>query len=133
MRVSLGFSLSLVSTPTITSLLSASVQTCRLFLTICIVARQSPLSMGFSRQEYWSGWPFSPRRDLTDPGIRPASPAPQADTLPLSHQRSLGSLLLYFIAIPLHSGKNKSSMPTFSSLYIRFVNKGNKWSSGMAG
>ena len=35
----------------------------------------SPLSMGFPRQEYWSGLPFPPRRDLPDPGIKPTSPA----------------------------------------------------------
>ena len=35
----------------------------------------APLSMGFSRQEYWSGLPFSPPEDLPDPGIEPASPA----------------------------------------------------------
>ena len=39
------------------------------------VARQAPLSMGFSRQEYWSGLPCPPPRDLPDPGIEPASPA----------------------------------------------------------
>ena len=38
------------------------------------VAHQAPLSMGFSRQEYWSGWPFPPLGDLPDPGIKPASP-----------------------------------------------------------
>ena len=49
------------------------------------VARQAPLSMGFSRQEYWSGLPFPPPGDLPDPGIEPTSPALQADSLPLSH------------------------------------------------
>ena len=36
---------------------------------------QSPLSIGFSRQEYWSGLPCPPPRDLPDPGIEPRSPA----------------------------------------------------------
>ena len=36
------------------------------------VAHQAPLSMGFSRQEYWSGLPYSPPEDLPDPGIEPA-------------------------------------------------------------
>ena len=47
-------------------------------------ARQAPLSMGFSRQEYWSGLPFLPPGDLPYPGIKPASlmpPALQADSL----------------------------------------------------
>ena len=46
------------------------------------VARQAPLSMGFSRQEYWSGWPFPSPGDLPHPGIKPRSPALQADSLP---------------------------------------------------
>ena len=40
---------------------------------------------GFSRQEYWSGLPFTSPGDLPDPGIEPASPAQQANSLPLSH------------------------------------------------
>ena len=39
------------------------------------VPRQAPLSMGFPRQEYWSGLPFPSPRYLPDPGIEPASPA----------------------------------------------------------
>ena len=42
---------------------------------------EAPLSMGFSRQEYWSGLPFPSPRDLPDPGIKPRSPALQADAL----------------------------------------------------
>ena len=38
-------------------------------------AHQAPLSMGFSRQEYWSGLQFPPPGDLSDPGMEPASPA----------------------------------------------------------
>ena len=45
------------------------------------VALQVPLSMGFPREEYWSGLPFPPPEDLPDPGIEPGSPALQADTL----------------------------------------------------
>ena len=44
------------------------------FVTLWTVARQAPLSMGFSRQEYWSGLPFPPPGDLPEPGIKPASP-----------------------------------------------------------
>ena len=46
------------------------------------VARQASLSMGFPRQEYWSGLPFPSPGDLPDPGIEPGSPALQADSLP---------------------------------------------------
>ena len=45
------------------------------------VAHQAPLSMGFSRQEYWSGLPGPPPGDLPNPGIEPGSPALQADSL----------------------------------------------------
>ena len=42
------------------------------------VARQAPLSMGFSSQEYWSGLPFSSPGDGPDPGIKPVSPVSPA-------------------------------------------------------
>ena len=44
------------------------------------VARQAPLFMRFSRQEYWDGLPFSPPGNIPNPGIKPASPALQADS-----------------------------------------------------
>ena len=53
----------------------------QLFATPCTVALQAPPSMGFSRQEYWSGLPFPSPGDLPNPGIKPRSPALQADTL----------------------------------------------------
>ena len=46
-----------------------------LFVTPWTVARQAPLLMGFSRQEYWSGLPFPSPGDLPNPGIKPVSPA----------------------------------------------------------
>ena len=61
----------------------------RLFATLWTAARQVPLSVGFSRQEYWSRLPFPSPGDLPDPGIKPVSPeapALQADSLPLGHQ-----------------------------------------------
>ena len=63
----------------------------QLFVISWTVARQAPLSMGFSRQEYWSGLSFPPPGDLPDPGIEPvppASPALQEDSLLLSHPGS---------------------------------------------
>ena len=42
-------------------------------VTLWTIACQAPLSMGFSRQEYWSGLPYSPPGDLPDPGIKPSS------------------------------------------------------------
>ena len=61
----------------------------RLFATPWTVAHQAPLSMKFSRQEYWSGLPYPPPGDLPDPGIEPSSPAWQVDSLPRSRLRSL--------------------------------------------
>ena len=52
------------------------------FATLWTVVRQAPLSMGFSRQEYWSGLSFPSPGDLLDPEIEPGSPALQADALP---------------------------------------------------
>ena len=58
-----------------------SLSRVQLFATPWTVAHQAPLSMGFSRQEYWSGLPFPSPGDLPDPGIKPKSPTLQADTL----------------------------------------------------
>ena len=49
-----------------------------LFVTLCTVAHHPPLSMGFPRQEYWSGLPFPLPRDLPNPEIKPASPTAPA-------------------------------------------------------
>ena len=53
----------------------------RLFATPWTVAYQAPQSMEFSRQEYWSGLSFPSPGDLPNPGIKPRSPALQADAL----------------------------------------------------
>ena len=55
----------------------------RLFATPWTVAHQAPLSMGFSRHEYWSGLPSPSPGDLPDPGIEPRSSSLQADALAL--------------------------------------------------
>ena len=59
-----------------------SLSRVRLFATPWTVACQAPLSMGFSRQEYWNGLLFPSPGHLPDPGIEPGSPAFQADSLP---------------------------------------------------
>ena len=56
-------------------------KSCPILGTSWTVAHQAPLSMGFSRQEYWSGLPFPSTGDLPDPGIEPRSPTLQADSL----------------------------------------------------
>ena len=60
----------------------SSLSHVRLFVTPWTVAEQAPLSMGFSRQEYWSELPFPSPGDLPDPEIKPGSPSLQTDTLP---------------------------------------------------
>ena len=50
----------------------------QLFVTSWAIFHQAPLSMGFSRQGYWSGLPSPPPGDLPDPGIKPTSPTSPA-------------------------------------------------------
>ena len=57
-------------------------KSCPTLVTPWTTAYQAPLSMGFSRQEYWSGLSFPTPEDLPDPGIKPGSPALQAESLP---------------------------------------------------
>ena len=59
-----------------------SLSRVRLFATPWTVAYQAPPSMGFSRQECWSGLPLPSPGDPPDPGIEPGSPTLQADALP---------------------------------------------------
>ena len=59
-----------------------SLSRVQLFATPWTIAYQAPLSMGFSRQEYWSGLSFPSPGDLLNPGMEPRSPALQADSLP---------------------------------------------------
>ena len=63
-------------------------KSCVTLATPWTVACQAPLSMGFSRQEYWSGLPLPSPGNLPNPGIEPGSPALKADSLLLSHQGS---------------------------------------------
>ena len=58
-------------------------KSCPTLVTPWTVAYQVPLSMGFPRKEYWSGLPFPSPGDLLNPGIKPGSPAVQADSLPV--------------------------------------------------
>ena len=64
---------------------SEVAQSCPNLVTTWTVAHQAPPSMGFSRQEYWSGLPFPSPGDLPNPGIEPGSPGSpklQVDALP---------------------------------------------------
>ena len=66
----------------------------QLFVTPWTITYQAPLTMGFSRQEYWSELPFSSPGDLPDPGIELRSPALQADSLPSKPLEKPGTVLL---------------------------------------
>ena len=77
----------------------------RLFATPWTVAYRTPPSMGFSRQEYWSGLPFPSPESLSDPGIEPRSPTLWADSLPAESQgkfknTGVGSLSLLLRLFP---------------------------------
>ena len=67
-----------------------------------IVAHQAPLSTGFPRQEYWSGLPLPCPGDLPHPGIKPTSPALQADSLPLSHHNESPTMKLHLHIVKLN-------------------------------
>ena len=73
------------------------------------VACQVPLSMGFSRQEHWSEYPFSSPGDLPNPGIEPGSPASQADSLPSEPSGKS----IYFITYCKGEVKDKVKFPVW--------------------
>ena len=82
------------------SVVSDSLQPCGLYVAHqAPLAPQAPLSVGFSRQEYWSGQPFPPLGDLSDPGIELVSLASQADSLMLSVQGSLFGTLRHILRL----------------------------------
>ena len=125
-----------------------SLSRVRLFATPWTVAHQTPLSMGFSRQEYWSGLPCPPPGDLPNPGIKPRSPSLQADSLPseppgkpmstgvgslsllqvifptqesswdLLHCRSLCQLSYHLVAVHYATSKALLPVSTHSALHI---------------
>ena len=73
------------------------------FATPWTAAHQAPLSMGFSRQEYWRGWPFPSPGNLAQPGTERGSPILQADSLP-----TISQSLLKFMSIDLVIPSNHS-------------------------
>ena len=87
----------------------------RLFATPWTVAYQAPPSMGFSRQEYWSGLPFPPPGDLPNPGIEPGSPTLQADALPSEPPGKL-----HYIVNPMIRSHDVLNSP-FLNLHIHFI------------
>ena len=77
----------------------------QLLVTILTVACQTPLTMGFSRQEYWSGFTYLAPGNLPNPGIEPMSPAPpalQAESLPTEPP---GKHITYLLGCPNQENK----------------------------
>ena len=110
----------------------------QLYVTPRTVARQSPLSMEFSRQEYWGGLPCSPPGDLPDPGMEPRSSALQASSLPcVTREAPLSRLVVSDSATPCtvaarllcpwdSPGKN-SGVGSHSLLQGIFPTQGSSW------
>ena len=76
-----------------------SLSRVRLFATPWTVGYQAPPSLGFSRQEYWSGLPFPSPGELPDPGIEPRSPTLEADVLTSEHDALLTKSLWLFVVL----------------------------------
>ena len=103
----------------------------RLFATPWTIAHQAPPSMGFSRQEYWSGLPFPSPEDLPDRGIKPRSPALQADTLTSEPPKPLTilpssnhhSLQLYCFLSPITCSSNtpRPPVPRYHLFHLHFL------------
>ena len=80
------------------------------------MAFQTPLSMGLSRQEYWSEWPFPSQEDLPNPGIKPRTSALQGDSLLLSHQGRRIDLTKYWGNLWFHKRLVLFNSVQFSSV-----------------
>ena len=77
----------------------------RLCATPQTAAHQAPLSLGFSRQEYWSRQPFPPSGNFSDPGIKSRSPALRRDSLPSEH-RSVVEMKIFNVLISDHNNQS---------------------------
>ena len=84
------------------------VKSCLTFATPWTVACQAPLSMGFPRQEYWDRLLFTSPRDLSDPGIKPTSPALQV----VSYCWATRETHIYVFAAAAADAKSLQSCPT---------------------
>ena len=89
-----------------------------LFTTPWTVARQAPLSMGFSRQEDWSGFPCPPPGDLPNPGMELRSPTLQEDSLPTELPGKLNYSVVLITAA--QQSDSVTHTHTHTHIYIRF-------------
>ena len=92
-----------------------------LFATPWTVACQAPLSMGFSRQGYWSGLPFSSPGDLPNPGNKPRSPTLHADSLPSDSLVAQNlKMTLNFLDLSQYVEQTGNTMKTLQKFPSRF-------------
>ena len=97
-----------------------SLSRVRLFATPWTVSYQAPPSVGFSRQEYWSGMPFPSPGHLPSPGIEPRSPALQAYALPFEPPEK-PVVSIYFSAAPYFSPPFFSPPPCPHNMSILYI------------
>ena len=96
-----------------------------LFATPWTVAYQASPSMGFSRQEYWSGLPFPSPGDLPDPGIEPGSPTLEADALTSKPPGTIDTCLLELNQFAVHLKLTHHCQSTILQYKINIFKKGN--------
>ena len=101
-----------------------------IYVTPWTVAHQAPPSMGFSRQEYWSGLPFPSPGDLPEPGIKPRSPALQADVLTSEPPGKPYIYMWWNITQPLKKNKIMPSAATWMSLEIILLSEVSRTEKG---
>ena len=87
-------------------------------LTLWTVAHPALLSMGFSRQEYWSGLPFPSPEYLPDPGIEPMSSVLQADSLPTELEGKLSTERYYKSPVMASSPSLALTCPTAAGVLL---------------
>ena len=94
----------------------------QLFATPWTITYQTPLTMGFSKQRYWSGLPFPSPWDFPDPGIKPRSPTLQADTLPSEPSGKPKNVQTTVQLIALISHSSKVMLKIFHAMLQQYMN-----------
>ena len=93
---------------------------------------QAPLSMEFSRQEYWSGLPCPPPADLPNPGIKPEFPALQTDSLPLNPCGSMRGLYMCMwasqVVLVIKTHTLEKEVPTHSGILAWEIHRQRRYS-----
>ena len=97
------------------------IDTLQIFTTPWTLACQAPLSMKFSKQEYWSGLPFPSPGNLPDPGIKSRYPAMQADSLPSEPPGKPRYTLQLSNSVPRYISCKEVAIRLHSSIYSRKI------------